>query len=168
MEREVVVDFAAGWNKHIVNTSSAICKPVRSSDKGLCMHQRADRVVRSTLTPAEKFKLGAEGLKQSCRDDSRALGRDVPAHRATLINAASCHSGCASPVTAEQLDGATTCSEIAGEPRESVDIEDCDATGRCCGLVKKLRAVPGVCVSVYTRRRNITHGTKRFEAGRDE
>lgn len=41
MEREVVVDFAAGWNKHIVNTSSAICKPVRSSDKGLCMHQRA-------------------------------------------------------------------------------------------------------------------------------
>ncbi|XP_075740509.1 uncharacterized protein LOC142786763 isoform X2 [Rhipicephalus microplus] len=45
MEREVVVDFAAGWNKHIVNTSSAICKPVRSSDKGLCMHQRADKDV---------------------------------------------------------------------------------------------------------------------------
>ncbi|KAH8010121.1 hypothetical protein HPB51_024965 [Rhipicephalus microplus] len=43
--REVVVDFAAGWNKHIVNTSSAICKPVRSSDKGLCMHQRAAVVV---------------------------------------------------------------------------------------------------------------------------
>ncbi|KAH8028918.1 hypothetical protein HPB51_020496 [Rhipicephalus microplus] len=39
--REVELDFAAGWNKHIVNTSSAICKPVRSSDKGLCMHQRA-------------------------------------------------------------------------------------------------------------------------------
>ncbi|KAH8038083.1 hypothetical protein HPB51_021640 [Rhipicephalus microplus] len=71
--REVVVDFAAGWNKHIVNTSSAICKPVRSSDKGLCMHQRAG------LTWEEAKRRGRDGVEAACHNGEDSVTVSGPA-----------------------------------------------------------------------------------------